>query len=60
MIYYDKHVEGMKIIPLQTSELKAIIANHKTYSMLYPLFEKAYKSILPPHKWYNKSISNKV
>ena len=57
---YDKHVEGMKIIPLQTSELKAIIANHKTYSMLYPLFEKAYKSILPPHKWYNKSISNKV
>lgn len=57
---YDKHVEGMKIIPLQTSELKAIIANHKTYSMLYPLFEKAYKSILPPHKRYNKSISNKV
>ncbi len=57
---YDKHVERMKIIPLQTSELKAIIANHKTYSMLYPLFEKAYKSILPPHKWYNKSISNKI
>lgn len=28
---YSKSVNGMKIIPLQTSELKKIISNSKTY-----------------------------
>lgn len=36
---YSKSVNGMKIIPLQTSELKKIVSNGKTYKELYPLFE---------------------
>ncbi len=57
---YSKYVEGMKIIPLQTSELKKIIVNNKTYSELYPLFDEAYNSTLPPHEWYEQCINNKL
>ena len=49
---YSKSIAGMKIIPLQTSELKKIVSNRKTYKELYSLFETAYNSNLPPHKWY--------
>lgn len=53
---YSKSVAGMKIIPLQTSELKKIVSNRKTYKELYPIFETAFNSTLPPHEWYNKEI----
>ena len=53
---YSKYVNGMKIIPLQTSELKKIVANGRTYKELYPLFEAAFCSTLPPHEWYNPFI----
>ena len=53
---YSKSIAGMKIIPLQTSELKKIVSNRKTYKELYSLFETAYNSNLPPHKWYTNSI----
>lgn len=49
---YSKSVAGMKIIPLQTSELKKIVLNGKTYKELYPVFETAFNSNLPPHEWY--------
>lgn len=53
---YSKSVNGMKIIPLQTSELKKIISNGKTYKELHPIFEEAFNSTLPPHEWYDKLI----
>lgn len=53
---YSKSVSGMKIIPLQTSELKKIVSNRKTYRELYPIFETAFNSTLPPHEWYNTNI----
>ena len=53
---YSKSIAGMKIIPLQTSELKKIVSNRKTYKELYPLFEEAFNSNLPPHEWYEKCI----
>ena len=53
---YSKSIAGMKIIPLQTSELKKIVSNRKTYKELYSLFETAYNSNLPPHEWYNQNI----
>lgn len=53
---YSKSIAGMKIIPLHTSELKKIVSNRKTYKELYSLFETAYNSNLPPHKWYTNSI----
>ena len=42
----------MKIIPLQTSGLKKIVTSGKKYKELYPMFEEAFNSTLPPHEWY--------
>lgn len=50
----------MKIIPLQTSELKKIVSNRKTYNELYPLFETAFNSALLPHLWYEAVITNNM
>lgn len=54
---YSKSVTGMKIIPLQTSELKKIVSQGITYKELYPMFEVAFDSVLPPHEWYEKCIN---
>ncbi len=63
--YYDsqdymQYVEGMKIIPLETSELERIIQVNKTYKELYPIFEEAFNSALPPHMWYESCIKNSI
>lgn len=57
---YSRSVDGMKIIPLQTLELKSIIQNKCTYKTLYPVFEEAYSSreIIP--NWYSKCIEQEV
>lgn len=57
---YSKSVAGMKIIPLQTSELKKIVSNGKTYKELYPLFEAAFNSTLLPHEWYESCINERL
>jgi hypothetical protein len=48
---------GMKILPLQTSDLKNILLNGWTYRYLYTLFENAYASFLPPHVWYKECLA---
>lgn len=53
---YSQHVDGMKIIPLATSELKKIVENHKKYKELYAIFATAYDSQLPPHEWYEVEV----
>lgn len=55
---YTQYIGGMKIIPLETSELKKIIMNRTTYKELFSLFEAAFQSILPPHEWYDNNIKN--
>ena len=55
---YTQYIGGMKIIPLETSELKKIIMNRTTYRELFSLFEAAFQSILPPHEWYDNNIKN--
>lgn len=57
---YSKSIARMKIIPLQTSGLKKIVSNRKTYKELYSLFETAFNSNLPPHEWYNGNFYNKI
>ena len=57
---YSKSIAGMKIIPLQTSELKKIVSNGKTYKELYPLFEAAFNSTLLPHEWYESCINERM
>lgn len=57
---YSKSVNGMKIIPLQTSELKKIVSNGRTYKELYPIFEEVFNLALPPHMWYDGCIKNSI
>lgn len=57
---YERFVDGMKIIPLQISELKTIVSENKTYSELYPIFEEAFLSELRPHKWYDSCVRNRI
>ncbi len=54
---YTKSVDGMKIIPLQTSELKRIVNNHINYKTLFAMFESAYLSDDMPHNWYTNNIA---
>lgn len=53
-------VNGMKIIPFQTSEIKTIIQKHITYAQLYHIFEQAYQSNAAPNMWYEQEIIEKV
>lgn len=57
---YSKSVNGMKIIPLQTAELKKIVSSSKTYKELYPVFETAFNLTLPPHEWYNETLLKQI
>jgi len=57
---YSKSVSGMKIIPLQTSELKAIIRNKTPYSTLYGIFEQAYHSAARVPDWYGQNIKSAI
>ena len=60
MPYYStdgtKSVDGMKIIPCQTTEIKTMIQRGITYAQLYRIFENAYQSALAPRDWYQKEI----
>lgn len=53
-----RFVDGMKIIPLQTSEIKTIIEKGLTYGNLYRIFEAAFISTTAPNLWYNQEIIN--
>ncbi len=57
---FTKSVDGMKIIPLQTTELKTIIRNRLNYRTLYPIFDNAFNSNEPVPSWYQNCISNKL
>ena len=62
--YYSSNgtnsIDGMKIIPCQTTELKTIIKKHITYAQLYLIFEQAYKSASTPNVWYQKEITENL
>jgi len=52
-------VNGLKILPLKTSELKSILASGKKYSDLYSDFENAYRSNEPVPTWYEHEIKRR-
>lgn len=56
----SKFVNGMKIIPFQTSEIKTIIQKHITYAQLYSIFEQAYQSNVAPNMWYQQEIKDRL
>lgn len=53
-------INGMEIIPCQTSELKTIIERHISYAQLYKIFNQAYQSLEAPNVWYKYEIVNKL
>jgi hypothetical protein len=67
MVFYDTRDEshylmGMKIIPVQTSDLRSILMTKKKYSELYPKYERAYQKdmeMLPVH-WYETCVKEKT
>lgn len=53
-------IDGMKIIPLQTSEIKTIIEKRLNYTQIYKIFEDAFLSTIAPNKWYQTEIVNLI
>lgn len=54
----DKYIDGMKIIPLCTKDLRNIISNRIQYSQLYRHFQKAYEANeRHPQRWYDTYVS---
>jgi len=58
-IYFDrndptKYIKGMKIIPLETKDLRAIIHSKKQYPELYSKFEEAFQDTrnVNPYEWW--------
>ena len=52
---YSRFVPGMKIIPLQTSDLRNIIRKAYKYDDLYEIFEELYNSTtMAPDVWYSE------
>lgn len=52
--YYGNNgnaIQGMKIIPLSTDDLKKIIENKVNYADLYTIFEQHYAQTIEPKIW---------
>lgn len=58
--YYNstgtEYVKGMKIVPIQTSELKTLIRFNIKYKDVYKLLDNAYRSEGPAAEWYKDTI----
>lgn len=64
MEYYNsagtEYITGMKILPIQTSELKTLLRSDIRYPQLYELLDKAYNSGGAPKEWYEDHIVNET
>ncbi|MDR7810559.1 AlwI family type II restriction endonuclease [Lacrimispora sp.] len=56
----DKNIEGMKLIPIMTDEIKKIIISGKKYKDVYPILEDAYNADVPIKDWYSSMIASAV
>lgn len=60
MEYYNTagttHITGMKILPIQTSELKTLLKFDVRYPQIYRMLDKAYYSSEAPKEWYENNI----
>lgn len=58
--YYNsvgtKWIAGMKILPIQTSELKTLLRFEVKYPQIYGMLDKAYYSNEEPNEWYENNI----
>lgn len=60
MEYYNtagtEYITGMKILPIQTSELKTLLRFDVRYSQIYKMLDKAHNSGGAPKEWYENNI----
>lgn len=56
----SEHIDGMKIIPLQTTEIKTIVEQRITYAQLYAIFAQAFKANTAPNMWYKQEIEKRL
>ena len=58
--YYNSagtdYITGMKILPIQTSELKTLLKFDVRYPQIYKMLDKAYNSSEAPKEWYENNI----
>jgi AraC-like DNA-binding protein len=57
---YENVVDGLKILPLATPELRAILERNIGYDRLYSLFESAYRSDEAVPMWYEREVAEKL
>ena len=55
----NSHIEGMKIIPVQTDVLKAMLQRQMRYPAIYAAFAEAHECDAEPKEWYAGCIENK-
>lgn len=55
---FAESVDGMKIIPLQTAELKTIIRYKLNNQKLYSTFDEVFNLNEPVPTWYQKFVFN--
>lgn len=53
-------VDGMKIISLDIDDICEILRKKISYSQLYDIFDKAYKSSVDIPEWHNICIKNEI
>jgi hypothetical protein len=57
---YEKCVDGLKILPIATSEIRTILKKGIGYGRIYALLEEAHRSNEPVPTWYEKEIVNSM
>jgi len=64
MEYYNQtgtdYITGMKILPIQTSELKELLRFDVKYPQIYEMLDKAHNSNETPREWYEKNIIREI
>lgn len=59
-VSHGSTLDGLKIIPLDTSLLRHLLENDTSYSELYALFDGAYNSEVGIRDWFNNEIKQRI
>lgn len=57
---YKNEVDGLKILPLATTEIQTILKREIGYDKLYSIFGNAYCSDEPVPTWYEREIVHRI
>lgn len=64
MEYYNTagtdYITGMKILPIQTSELKTLLRFDVKYPQIYKMLDKAHNSSEAPKEWYENNYNGLI